>query len=1204
MKGLSKLKKAKSNGYGTVYSIKNEYSNSDNENTMNSEMDNEDSEMNSESDNADLMEDTINKDEELDSDNAENTSDRGEELENYEIESRVENQEKKRKKVTDELTEVVPKKKKKFENSLYKQPTVEELNQLRETENLFHSNLFRLQIEEVLSEVRLKDKYKALFEIWFGKLKTAIESIEETDEIPLVDNNLDEKLGVCIPIPHVPKEKKSVFKFLKPSNISVVGSYNTGCIIGPTVTVDVMVEMPAGLFRKQDYQNYVYFRKRAMYLAFVTSVIGNDIAENKKFIGDDLRPFLKLRPSGKLNKKIDVVIHISAQETSFKLNRFLPEKNSIRPGWYFSKKSLEDTPLSPTPHYNSMILCDLIMSRMDSEVTRIIKEYPNLRDGIILLKIWLRQRELNKGYDGFVNNIITMFVIYLLRAKKLNTFMSSYQIVRNVWICLAQGNWYENGITMCENKDNQKQVSHYHNYYDCVFLDITGYHNFAANLSKDTFLWVQREAMQCLKHLDNIHVDSFHALFMRSVPFHRAFDHILCFQKKTILKKIASKCNADSKLDYGPDIRSQVIKLLFKVLKKGLGNRINQLCILPKTYKEWECTEKMPDKIGKLVIGLELNPETCFDVVDKGPEANLPEAADFRNFWGVKSELRRFKDGAIREAVVWSKGKTLADKRIICKKIIIFLLKAKFNIFKNQYLYVADQMEDLLKLYKYKITHFIYGTEEATLKVLRAFNTLERNLMSLVDMPLTINGVQGSSPIFRYAEVFPPLATTHRKIDGITEEDKNCLSLSKNITKCPMYVHALDATLQLATSGKWPEELEAIRKTKAAFHIQIAECLRMQHQLTVQANLSHIDVYQNGFVFRLRVAHQKEIALMKQVKENGVIKYRDNEESVKLENQLFHLPKLSSALHGLHSQQPSFGLACCLAKRWLSAQLLDDTHMPEIVIELVMASIYLSPEPYKPAQMPQVAFLRFLEVIARAHWNIDPVIVNFNGEMTNEEITAIETLFNTARSSLPPLFISTPYDQQKSLWTRKAPSQLILNRMSALAKESLKLFDDMLFNNTVLDVKSMFRPPLSEYDCLLHLKPSMIPRRLQAIDISNKAEIVDLHPYKVHSLQKIPIVDFDPVQYFLKDLRDGYGDYALFFHDTYGGTVIGVLLKPTVLERKDFKVSDTSCRKLDDDGKLVLNISTMIEDFYVLGKGIIRTIDVPNKKLSLMSQRI
>lgn len=106
------------------------------------------------------------------------------ELDNCKTESSIMNQERKRKKVTDELIEAVPKKRM-FKNGLYKQPTVEELNQLRETENLFHSNLFRLQIEEVLSEVKLKTKYKALFEIWFKKLKAAIESIKETEEIPV-----------------------------------------------------------------------------------------------------------------------------------------------------------------------------------------------------------------------------------------------------------------------------------------------------------------------------------------------------------------------------------------------------------------------------------------------------------------------------------------------------------------------------------------------------------------------------------------------------------------------------------------------------------------------------------------------------------------------------------------------------------------------------------------------------------------------------------------------------------------------------------------------------------------------------------------------------------------------------------------------------------------------------------------------------------
>lgn len=88
--------------------------------------------------------------------------------------------------------------------------------------------------------------------------------------------------------------------------------------------------------------------------------------------------------------------------------------------------------LLPTPYYNSIILHDLTM-KIHSENMKIIKEYPNLRDGIILLKIWLTQRGLSKGCTAFNGYVITMFILYLLSIKKLNTFMSSYQIIRNAW---------------------------------------------------------------------------------------------------------------------------------------------------------------------------------------------------------------------------------------------------------------------------------------------------------------------------------------------------------------------------------------------------------------------------------------------------------------------------------------------------------------------------------------------------------------------------------------------------------------------------------------------------------------------------------------------------------------------------------------------------------------------------------------------------
>ena len=77
----------------------------------------------------------------------------------------------------------IRKKKMKRDRDLFKQPTVEELNQLRETENLFHSNLFRLQIDEVLTVVEVKPKYRKLFQVWFAEFKKTVQSIEETEEI-------------------------------------------------------------------------------------------------------------------------------------------------------------------------------------------------------------------------------------------------------------------------------------------------------------------------------------------------------------------------------------------------------------------------------------------------------------------------------------------------------------------------------------------------------------------------------------------------------------------------------------------------------------------------------------------------------------------------------------------------------------------------------------------------------------------------------------------------------------------------------------------------------------------------------------------------------------------------------------------------------------------------------------------------------------
>lgn len=135
-----------------------------------------------------------------------------------------------------------------------------------------------------------------------------------------------------------------------------------------------------------------------------------------------------------------------------------------------------------------------------------------------------------------------------------------------------------------------------------------------------------------------------------------------------------------------------------------------------------------------------------------------------------------------------------------------------------------------------------------------------------------------------------------------------------------------------------------------------------------------------------------------------------------------------------------------------------------------------------------------------------------------EQIIMVENEFRTSRETLPLLFISTPYDHQNSLWTKTAPNILILNRVSLMAVEALKLLESQILNST-LNYKGMFKTPLSEYDCLIHLKSVYNSRRYEAIEIDEEEPILECRSFKTYQKQNIPVVNFNPIELYLKELR-------------------------------------------------------------------------------------
>lgn len=305
--------------------------------------------------------------------------------------------------------------------------------------------------------------------------------------------------------------------------------------------------------------------------------------------------------------------------------------------------------------------------------------------------------------------------------------------------------------------------------------------------------------------------------------------------------------------------------------------------------KPWEFHRKNEEGTNTLLFGLNLNQDNFLDKIEMGPDPNTPEAADFREFWEELATLRRFKDGTICEAVYFE-ANTMQDRRHIYKKIIEFVLTRKLNV---NYKIISDEFESVLELGVE--TSFEVGTcEEPSLKIKTVYDEFSKLLREL-KMPLPVTTVQGLSDVFSYTEVFPPLPTSVK--DNSTESFKNCTIISGD--SLGLYVQPIECVFQLAQHSKWPTELGALRNIITEFYFLISSSLKEQHGINCKVTESYLDVFYRGLVFRLRMYQQKEIILLKKnFKPDGVLFYRDNEESLYLEYKLNVLPRIQGALNG------------------------------------------------------------------------------------------------------------------------------------------------------------------------------------------------------------------------------------------------------------------------------------------------------------------
>ncbi|XP_025215608.1 nucleolar protein 6 isoform X2 [Theropithecus gelada] len=1032
---------------------------------------------------------------------------------------------------------------------LYKEPTNEELNHLRETEILFHSSLLRLQVEELLKEVRLSEKKKDRIDAFLREVNQRV-----------------------VRVPSVPETEE--------------------------------------ILQDKDGLNQRYFRKRALYLAHLAHHLAQDPLFGSVCFsytnGCHLKPSLLLRPRGKDERLVTVRLHPCPPPDFFRPCRLLPTKNNVRSAWYRGQSPAGDgSPEPPTPHYNTWVLQDTALESHLQLLSTMLGSAQGLKDGVALLKVWLRQRELDKGQGGFTGFLVSMLVVFLVSTHKIHTTMSGYQVLRSVLQFLATTDLTVNGISLCLSSDpSLPALADFHQAFSVVFLDFSGRLNLCADVTASTYhqgwslLWlqVQYEARLSMTLLDSRADDGFQLLLMTPKPMIRAFDHVLHLHPLSRLQAACHRLKLWPELqDNGGDYVSAALGPLTTLLEQGLGTRLKLLAHSRPPVPEWGISQDPPKHkdSGSLTLGLLLRPEGLTSVLELGPEADQPEAAKFRQFWGFRSELRRFQDGAIREAVVWEAA-SMSQKRLIPHQVVTHLLALHTDIPETCVHYVGGPLDALIQGLKQTSS----TGEEALAVAICCYDDLSRLLWGLEGLPLTVSAVQGAHPVLRYTEVFPP--TPVRPASSFYEPLQERSSLLPRLDKpCPAYVEPMTVVCHLEGSGQWPQDAEAVQRVRAAFQLRLAELLTQQHGLQCRATATHTDVLKDGFVFRIRIAYQREPQILKEVQSpEGMISLRDTPASLRLERDTRQLPLLTSALHGLQQQHPAFSGVARLAKRWVRAQLLGEDFTDES-LDLVAAALFLHPEPFTPPSSPQVGFLRFLYLVSTFDWKNNPLIVNLNNELTVEEQVEIRSGFLAARTQLPVMVIVTPQDRKHSVWTQDGPSAQILQQLVVLAAEALPMLEKQLMDpRGPGDIRTVFRPPLDIYDVLIRLSPRHIPRHRQAVDSPAASFCRGLLSQPGPS-SLMPVLGYDPPQLYLMQLREAFGDLALFFYDQHGGEVIGVLWKPTSFQPQPFKASSTKGRMvMSRGGELVMvpNVEAILEDFAVLGEGLVQTVEARSER--------
>ena len=1021
-----------------------------------------------------------------------------------------------------------------------------------------------------------------------------------------------------MPFPDPRPQENSNYKvaFAKPAQFNVVGSYVSKTLIKTQKAhaVDMVLVLPEEILQEKDYLDLRYFYKRAYYLAVVAATLrkefGADAQSSYEYLnGNPLCPVLAIQPNKTKSQDPEKTEKKGALDYRI---RIIP----CAPDGFFPKAKLHlgatlvrnrdgdsNTSAEPTPFYNSTVVAESCFLPYLKVLRQAEKKCAAFKNACILGRIWLQQRGFGGdiaqgGFGHFEWAVLLALLLQGGESKALSASLSSTQLFKALIQFLSVTNFAEKPCVLGPGKPGLEA----HLESGPILYDSARQLNVAFKMGPWSAASLHQHAKWTRSLLANSTADQFNPtfIFKADVPSH-SFD------------LVAHLSNSNATAEVASDFRGQAWQLgskAYRVLRRALmdeelGERARLIHIQTPACASWSLTDS-PKASGKLSleVGILFDPVNMSRTVDRGPSAGpsaeeKEECDNFRQFWGEKAELRRFERDTIRETLIWN-STTPFD---LCEEIIRYILGLHLRIgqLHDEIIVYGNGLPALLSLKPADTTLFNVAK--------KAFSTFERDIRDLEDLPLRVRQIAPICPELRHASVKPPV-----------------FGSSKSGPR------PLECIISFEASGKWPESLVAIQRTKIAFLLMIGSLLEGSKPGEIKThvgledakfdteNLAFLDViYESGPSFRLRIHSDLEEALLeRQVKDKTAEQYlrqRATNLLASFKRLYTNLPLHNQYISTCTTRFPALSPTIRLVKHWFNAHKLSTHFTPEF-IELATLNTFLSPSPWDAPSSPTTGFTRTLLFLAHWDWRTTPLIVDTTADLPPKTHASITTRL-TAWRKLDPnmnhtvLFLATAQEPSGTAWTTDAgatpkPTKVVAARMTALAKGASRLVREA---GVPLDARRLFVPSLGDYDVLIHLDAKALRGTLKTYAGIDPADEADGAAAAARfknldertGLDPLPLARH-PGDVLFEQLGCAYAGVLVFFRGGVEDGVIGGIWNPMV-QRRGFRVNLAGSYKPagqkrvgdeegEEDGVVEVNKEGILAEIARIGGDLVARIEV------------